>query len=87
MRNVMETPVTRVLAWSSNAGNAVEAEYITMEKAEGVQLDSVRTSLNDKQKVQVVRSMTMQGRRVGSKGVIFRYSRYPSTALYSMPKC
>lgn len=55
----MKTPVPRVLAWNSEAKNAVEAEYIIMEKAEGVQLDAVWSSLDDKQKVKVIREMAM----------------------------
>lgn len=34
-------PVPKVLAWSSNAENEVGAEYIIMEKAQGIQLKEV----------------------------------------------
>ncbi|KAK9364515.1 kinase-like domain-containing protein [Lipomyces kononenkoae] len=41
MRNVMGTPVPKVLAWSSKSDNTVGAEYIIMEKLQGVQLDRI----------------------------------------------
>jgi hypothetical protein len=41
MRNVLHTPIPKVLSWSSNSDNAVGAEYIIMEKAPGVQLEQV----------------------------------------------
>lgn len=34
-------PVPKVLSWSSNADNPVGAEYIIMEKAQGIQLQEV----------------------------------------------
>jgi ABC-type antimicrobial peptide transport system permease subunit len=34
-------PVPKVLAWSSNAENEVGAEYIIMEKVQGIQLKEV----------------------------------------------
>ncbi|ORY11479.1 hypothetical protein BCR34DRAFT_587823, partial [Clohesyomyces aquaticus] len=40
-RNVLGTPVPKVLAWSSKVhGNPVESEYIIMEKVPGVELES-----------------------------------------------
>jgi hypothetical protein len=41
MRNNLSTPTPRVLAWDSRRDNAVGAEYIIMEKAEGVPLGRV----------------------------------------------
>lgn len=57
MRSVLGTPAPQVIAWSSNRKNAVEAEYIVMEKAERVQLGSVWSTLEGKQKVQVIRAI------------------------------
>lgn len=55
----METPAPRVIAWNSDRTNAVGAEYIVMEKAQGIELESVWSTLDDKQKVKVVRSIAM----------------------------
>ncbi|OJJ37932.1 hypothetical protein ASPWEDRAFT_39644 [Aspergillus wentii DTO 134E9] len=41
LRDVYKIPVPRVLAWSSDPRNPVEAEYIIEEKAPGVRLGSV----------------------------------------------
>ena len=42
MRNLLETPVPKVYAWSSRAqDNVVGAEYIIMEKLPGIQLSVV----------------------------------------------
>ncbi|KKY20696.1 putative phosphotransferase family protein [Phaeomoniella chlamydospora] len=36
LREVLDVPVPRVLAWSSNSSNSVQSEFIIMEKAKGV---------------------------------------------------
>lgn len=38
VRRHTSIPVPRVLSWSSDSSNAVDAEYIIMEKAAGVPL-------------------------------------------------
>jgi len=40
MRNVLNIPVPRVLAWDSSNHNPVKAEYIIMERIKGVQLST-----------------------------------------------
>lgn len=45
MRNVLQTPLPKVYAWSCEADNPVKAEYIIMEKVAGVPLDSVWSSM------------------------------------------
>ncbi|KAK0112105.1 hypothetical protein ONS96_001364 [Cadophora gregata f. sp. sojae] len=46
VRNVLGTPVPRVLAWSSTAQeNPVGAEYIVMEKVPGIELERVWPSM------------------------------------------
>ncbi|KAL8868093.1 MAG: hypothetical protein Q9174_005223, partial [Haloplaca sp. 1 TL-2023] len=51
VRNVLDLPVPKVLAWSADASqNAVGAEYIIMEKAAGVELSNFWEKLAFKQK-------------------------------------
>ncbi|KAL8967547.1 MAG: hypothetical protein Q9183_002868, partial [Haloplaca sp. 2 TL-2023] len=51
VRNVLDLPVPRVLAWSADASqNAVGAEYIIMEKAAGVELGNFWEKLDYKEK-------------------------------------
>ena len=57
MRNVLGTPVPRVLAWKSSNQNAVKAEYIVMEKVKGVQLSTVWPSMHFDQKVTIMKSI------------------------------
>lgn len=55
MRTVLSTPTPKVLAWDSRAErNAVGAEYIIMEKAEGVPLATVWETLGGAGKVKVL---------------------------------
>jgi len=54
------TPVPEVLAWSSNADdNAVGAEYIIMEKAPGVELERVRPTMQIKDRLAVVKAISV----------------------------
>lgn len=46
-----------MLAWNSSKDNAVQAEYIIMEKAKGVQLSAVKPSMHFKQRTGVVKSI------------------------------
>ncbi|KAF2753100.1 phosphotransferase enzyme family protein [Pseudovirgaria hyperparasitica] len=57
IRNIVGTPAPRVIAWDSRAENAVNAEYIIMEKAKGVQLGSVWPTMDIDQKGQVIRAI------------------------------
>ncbi|CAK4032361.1 Hypothetical predicted protein [Lecanosticta acicola] len=57
MRNTLNTPAPRVLAWNSSCMNPVRAEYIIMEKAQGVQLASVLPTMSAEQKGQVIRAI------------------------------
>ena len=57
MRNVLKTPVPRVLAWDSSSLNAVKAEYIIMEKVNGVQLATEWLSMHFDQKVKLIKSI------------------------------
>lgn len=58
----MKSPAPRVLAWSSSDKNAVNAEYIIMEKAKGVQLASMWPKMELDQRVQVVRAIARHQR-------------------------
>ena len=56
VRNVLETPVPKVLAWSSKAqDNPVGVECIIMEKAPGIELERVWPSMNIKDRLAVVK--------------------------------
>lgn len=46
MKTVLNTPVPRVLSWSSKKDNLVGAEYIIMEKLPGVQLSKLWDQLD-----------------------------------------
>lgn len=54
MRNVLCTPVPKVLSWSSSTDNPVAAEYILMEKARGVPLSSLWDKLGAPVKFKVL---------------------------------
>lgn len=57
-RNVLETPVPRVLAWSSKAqDNPVGAEYIIMEKVGGIELERVWPSMDIKNRLALVKTI------------------------------
>jgi hypothetical protein len=57
-RNVLGTPVPRVLAWSSKAQeNPVGAEYIIMEKVLGIELEHVWPSMNIKDRLTLVKTI------------------------------
>jgi aminoglycoside phosphotransferase (APT) family kinase protein len=66
-RKVLETPVPRVYSWNSNAkSHPVGADFIIMDKAEGVPLSQVWDMMNPPQRVQVLRAMTsLQSRWLG----------------------
>ncbi|KAL1798887.1 hypothetical protein ACET3X_002924 [Alternaria dauci] len=54
-RRVLDTPAPRVYAWNSNAqSHSVGAEYIIMEKAQGVPLSQVWDAMELPQKLQVL---------------------------------
>lgn len=55
MRNVLATPAPKVLAWNSRVeSSAVGAEYIIMEKAEGIPLRHAWNSLALSEKLKVL---------------------------------
>jgi len=57
-RNVLETPIPRVLAWSSKAeDNPVGAEYIIMEKVLGIELEHVWPGMNIKDRFALVKTI------------------------------
>lgn len=55
VRDILNIPVPKVLAWSATAKNPVQAEYIIMEEAQGSQLHEVWKDLPLRKKVQVIR--------------------------------
>ncbi|KAJ5474000.1 hypothetical protein N7475_003566 [Penicillium sp. IBT 31633x] len=59
VRNVLGTPVPRVLAWSSKASeNPVGAEYIIMEKVAGVQLSHVWHNMGIEDRFEIVKAIS-----------------------------
>lgn len=66
-RTVLDTPTPRVYAWNSKAKeNPVGAEFIVMEKAEGVPLSQAWSGMNLSQKLQILLAMTsFQNRWLG----------------------
>ncbi|KAH8724357.1 kinase-like domain-containing protein [Phaeosphaeriaceae sp. PMI808] len=57
-RNVLKTPVPRVLAWSSKATeNPIGAEYIIMEKAQGIELERVWPSMIIQDRLDLVKNI------------------------------
>jgi hypothetical protein len=58
-RNVLGNPVPRVLAWSSKAQeNLVGAEYIIMEKVLGIELEHVWPTMNIKDRLALVKTIS-----------------------------
>ncbi|KAL1613217.1 hypothetical protein SLS60_001449 [Paraconiothyrium brasiliense] len=58
VRNVLGTPVPKVLAWNSKAqDNPVGAEYIIMEKAQGIELEKIWPSMNIKNRLALVENI------------------------------
>ncbi|KAK2825770.1 hypothetical protein FQN49_007382 [Arthroderma sp. PD_2] len=57
-RNLVGVPLPKVYAWNPHtAGNSVGAEYIIMEKANGVLLSSKWPLMNKKQKVKLIKNV------------------------------
>ncbi|GKZ28816.1 hypothetical protein AbraIFM66950_000613 [Aspergillus brasiliensis] len=74
-RNVLETPAPRVYSWTSHAqSHPVGAEFIIMEKANGVPLSQVWETLKLPQKLQVLLAMT----RLQKKWLSVSFSHYGS---------
>lgn len=51
-------PVPEVLAWSSDASNAVGAEYIIMEKAAGIQLFKMWPEMDESSRLALIERLT-----------------------------
>lgn len=58
VRNVLRIPAPKVFAWSSRREeNPVNAEYIIMEKAPGVELEKVWEDITGRQKYEIVKQL------------------------------
>jgi len=58
MRTHLNTPVPKVYAWISNAADTpVKSEYIIMEMAKGIQLETVWPTLDIAKRLEVVKSL------------------------------
>ncbi|PWY93924.1 phosphotransferase enzyme family protein [Aspergillus sclerotioniger CBS 115572] len=88
MRNELSTPVPRVLAWSSKADeNPVGAEYIIMEKVEGVQLDSVWPKMDIKKRFELVKTISGYQKAWISRSFTQYGSLYYSSDLENSDGC
>ncbi|KAK0100514.1 hypothetical protein ONS96_007788 [Cadophora gregata f. sp. sojae] len=58
VRSQTTVPVPRVLAWNSNPSNPVEAEYIVMEKAPGIQLFQKWDDLDGDSRLSLIKQLT-----------------------------
>ncbi|KAH6704046.1 kinase-like domain-containing protein [Leptodontidium sp. MPI-SDFR-AT-0119] len=58
VRSQTTVPVPRVLAWNSNPSNPVEAEYIVMEKAPGIQLFQTWDDLDGDSRLSLIKQLT-----------------------------
>ncbi|KAJ5708665.1 phosphotransferase enzyme family protein [Penicillium malachiteum] len=74
-RKYLDTPTPRLYTWSSQAkSHPVGAEYIIMDKAEGVPLSQVWSTMMLPQKLQVLLAMT----RLQQQWLSFSFSHYGS---------
>ncbi|KAL4965976.1 phosphotransferase enzyme family protein [Aspergillus stella-maris] len=74
-RNVMDTPVPRVHTWNSRAElHPVSAEFIIMDKVEGVQLSQVWDTIKLPEKLQVLLALT----RLQTRWLSVSFSHYGS---------
>ncbi|RAK96065.1 phosphotransferase enzyme family protein [Aspergillus ibericus CBS 121593] len=88
VRNELSTPVPRVLAWSSEANeNPVGAEYIIMEKAEGVQLDKVWPKMDIKKRFELVKTIAEYQKAWMSRSFTQYGSLYYSSGLPNIEGC
>jgi hypothetical protein len=79
-------PVPKVLKWSSNANNDVGAEYIIMEKAQGIPLHEVWDTMSPKQKCNFMADLVgieakMVSTSVASYGTLYYNGDVPKGKL------
>lgn len=88
VRNVLGTPVPRVLAWSSKAGeNAVGAEYIIIEKVAGVQLSHVWYNMGIEDQFENVKAISGYQKSWLSSSFTKYGSLYYSSDVDSQKEC
>ena len=75
VRDVLGLPVPKVLDWSAAEGNAVQAEYIIMEEAQGSQLHEVWQDLPLPVKCEIVKQFV----DIESKLLSLSFDRYDPT--------
>ena len=59
-------PVPKILAWSSDSGNPVGAEYILEEKAQGQQLGSIWPQMSKKSRLDIISQVVELENRLAS---------------------
>ncbi|TGJ79034.1 hypothetical protein E0Z10_g9732 [Xylaria hypoxylon] len=72
--SILGLPVPKVLAWSMDADNPVQSEYIIMEEAAGVQLSQVWDTLPLKTKLEIVKDLVNTEKKLLS----ISFTRYGS---------
>ncbi|KAI0868933.1 kinase-like domain-containing protein [Hypoxylon argillaceum] len=72
--SILGLPVPKVLAWSMDADNPVQSEYIIMEEAAGVQLSQVWDTLPIESKLEIVKDLV----NIEKKLLSISFTRYGS---------
>jgi hypothetical protein len=70
VRDILNIPVPKVLAWSATDQNPVQAEYIIMEEARGSQLHEVWKDLPLRKKVNIIREFVEIERKLLSVSLV-----------------
>ncbi|EAW10677.1 aminoglycoside phosphotransferase family protein [Aspergillus clavatus NRRL 1] len=87
-RNELQTPVPKVLAWSSKAkDNSVGTEYIIIEKVPGVQLDKVWPEMDIKERFELVKTISGYQKTWMSTSFTQYGSLYYSSAIDDTDGC
>jgi hypothetical protein len=74
LRSILDIPIPRIYAWSSDASNPVGAEYIIEEKADGQQLGSMWSLCSKDLQLDVVNQIN----EIEAKLAILSFSKYGS---------
>lgn len=77
-----ESLFQKILTWSSNANNEVGAEYIIMEKAQGIQLKEVWDMMSHKQKCRFLADLVSIEAKMLSQPASIRMVRYITIAIF-----
>ncbi|KAF9523130.1 hypothetical protein CPB83DRAFT_871741 [Crepidotus variabilis] len=69
-RTHMDVPIPKVLSWEANSGqNSVEKDYMIMEKAEGVELNSVWAGLTERLRRELITELVKLEKKFTKTGI------------------